>query len=141
MQQSPELLQDMKELLKRRANRPKNPKPNSSQNWPMPKSQNQEVLMPSASSADTFYTLANAAQKQKETQKALNDDELVNEVLKSGDDFGGSMSSLSSSPSIPLYKRKSNQEDSNGEKIFDFPSNLLDSTPVRFDVLMILNQF
>ena len=85
--------------------------------------------MPSASSADAFYTFANAAARTNQIHeefedfKALTEDPVINEVLKSdnassdgGDcNHWGSVSSLlhhrsteslSSSPSIPLYKRR-----------------------------------
>ena len=85
------------------------------------------VLMPSASSADTFYTLANAAARQhgqstakKDKAVAADPDPVVNEVWKSPDASAtspnlsegawGSMTSMdtasNSSPSIPLYKRR-----------------------------------
>ena len=87
------------------------------------------ILMPSASSADAFYTFANAASRTNQIHeefedfKALTEDPVINEVLKSdnassdgGDNcHWGSVSSLlhhrsteslSSSPSIPLYKRR-----------------------------------
>jgi hypothetical protein len=94
--------------------------------YPLPPS---SVLMPSATSADAFYTLANAAVRQHHIQqhtvdeeeelstelRDLSQDPIMNEVLSknggsspSGDSWGsmGSVLGSKSQESIPLYKRR-----------------------------------
>ena len=157
MQQSPELLSDMKEQLEIKRQKmkslgcsnkhniaQKNLKQSTfdghSSSFSSPastasKANLSNVLMPSASSADTFYTLANAASRQAHGQPAAHggqpnpraaapggSDPVVNEVWKSHDTSSvsssnlneggwGSMNSMDtpasiSSPSVPLYKRR-----------------------------------
>ena len=121
----------------------------SGSSWSSSKSPN-NILMPSASSADAFYTFANAASRTNQIHeefedfKALTEDPVINEVLKSdnassdgGDNcHWGSVSSLlhhrsteslSSSPSIPLYKRRAgfNNENKNEDNtLFPEPERL-----------------
>jgi len=93
--------------------------------YPLPPS---SVLMPSATSADAFYTLANAAVRQHHIQHTVDEEEelstelrdlsqdpIMNEVLSknggsspSGDSWGsmGSVLGSKSQESIPLYKRR-----------------------------------
>lgn len=168
MQQSPELLQDMKEQLeiKRQKLRSSGGSIGSSKNiaqhnikqnivescspYSSPPSNGgagskrdranlTDVLMPSATSADTFYTLANAATRQHGQQqptptggqsgnpggpsaaKGLSMNEFwkshatqgVNPNTNLNEGGWGSMNSMdatsNSSPSVPLYKRRAGQ--------------------------------
>lgn len=135
MQQSPELLQDIKELVKSRSKM-------SQKSWSQTKrnsgpaeavlmpSSASSILMPSASSADTFYTLANAAAKHQEAKtktdyddltKELTDNPIVSELLRNSDNESDDMNSMASSksPSNPLYKRKASES----QPFFDFPDS------------------
>ena len=159
MQSNPDQIPEMREKLM--ANKEKENHRNSisdhnlqepvssGSSWSSSKSPN-NILMPSASSADAFYTFANAASRTNQIHeefedfKALTEDPVINEVLKSdnassdgGDNcHWGSVSSLlhhrsteslSGSPSIPLYKRRAgfNNENKNEDNtLFPEPERL-----------------
>ena len=158
MQQHPEILKEIKQRLQMKkaqsatkktqpiANPAQFPSPLSNDYRNSPTSSN--ILMPSASSADPFYTFANAATRQQLQNNAddiLKDigasfspkehvtKEVWNDTSSNSDGGWGSMNSMlhhesteslapSNSPSVPLYKRKagSSNMQPNAENSFHF---------------------